>query len=426
MSAINTSANTGRSFCKVVDYASRLPNDAKCISLRIADSEVPVNNANDVLVWVCKKMTLHRTKLLQTCIRARKTSWIKTNGNGMGKPCQIAYNCFVDLDASGRTALQRASLILQWLSWPSDDAIITFERASSATPKPVQGISMTKVDSKPVSVQMAAPSLGVGASKDMAADESEISSKAKIDTKRFSYKYDNVVSITDAKPLTLLFKGKEYTLDGDWINLPEKICFALETLWPCKLHDIVGRGDMPNMALNPTELRKGRLVNGAGIWYETNCTAREFIKQTRSLCKLFGVPLENVSITLVRTAQQSPKKDGDSLSTIGSHETSDAVKIGVFVKEQIYAAFAENRVPDADFDKLLTVEGTKELLGTTLSACPLFAFSPMIGPDGRGAQQLGRSRSTGAVELVWSLGEGKVRRSDHCRILRTRPHQGHG
>ena len=125
MSVINTSENLRRSSCKVVDYATRLPNDAKCISLRIADSEVPVKNANDVLIWVCKKMTLHRTKQLQTYIRARKTSWIKTNGNGMGKPFQVSYNCFVDLDASGRTPLLRASLILQWLSWPSDDAIIT-------------------------------------------------------------------------------------------------------------------------------------------------------------------------------------------------------------------------------------------------------------------------------------------------------------
>lgn len=162
-----------RASCKVVDYASCLPNDAKCVSLRIANSEVPVKNANDVLLWVCKKMMLHRTKQLQTCIKARKVSWIKTSGKGMGQPKQIAYNCFVDLNASGRTALLRASLILQWLSWPSDDAIITFERDSSVTPKPTQRISVTNADSKPTSAQIAVPSPDVGTSKDMAPAESD-------------------------------------------------------------------------------------------------------------------------------------------------------------------------------------------------------------------------------------------------------------
>ena len=400
MSAINTSSNTGHSSCKVVDYATLLPNDAKCISLRIANSEVPVKNASDVLIWVCKKMTLHRTKQLQTSIRERKTSWIKTNGNGMGKPCRIAYNCFVDLDASGRTALLRASLILKWLSWPSNDAVITYERPSASAGKLVaMPTNKTVIASGlPIITAHSLDTIESEGSKSI-AEATRVgtvpSAPANENVNRFSYKYDNVEAITGAEPISLIFKGKEYPLDGKWLNLPEKICMALETLWPCKLHDIVGRGNIPNMALNPTRFRKGKFVKGAGVWYEANCASREFVQQTRRLCKLFGIGLENVSITYTGLGQRPSGQNSNLPSAIAaegypnSSKIAISPKIGVYVKQQIYAALAEDRIPDADFDKLLTVEGTKELFGTTLSACPLFAYSPMIGPDGRGHNSWG-------------------------------------
>lgn len=69
--------------------------------------------------------------------------------------------------------------------------------------------------------------------------------------------------------------------------------------------------------------------------------------------------------------------------TNDGQENPGAMKIGEFAKREIYAALAEDRVPDDDFGKLLTVEGTKELLGTSLSGFPLFSFSPMIRPDVR-------------------------------------------
>ena len=394
MSAIITSSNTGRSSCKVVDYATRLPNDAKCVSLRIAGSEVPVKNANDVLVWVCKKMTLHRTKQLQTYIRARKTSWIRTNGNGMGKPCQIACNCFVDLGASGRTALLRASLIMQWLSWPSDDAVITYERPSASAGKLAamptnQSVIASRI---PIVTAHSLDTIGSEGLKNIAEAprvDREPSAPANENVNRFSCKYDNVEAITGAEPIALIFKGKEYPLDGKWLNLPEKICIALETLWPCKLHEIVGRGNIPNMALNPTRLRKGKFVKGAGVWYEANCSSREFVQQTRRLCKLFGVGLENISITYTKPGQRPNGQGRDLPSAITVEGVSNPQKIGVYVKQHIYAALAEDRIPDDDFVKLLTVDGTKELLGTTLSACPLFAYSHMIGPDGRGNNSWG-------------------------------------
>ena len=217
----------------------------------------------------------------------------------------------------------------------------------------------------------------------------ELSASTNDNVKRFSYKYDNVEAITGAEPISLIFKGKEYPLDGKWLNLPEKICMALETLWPCKLYDIVGRGNVPNMALNPTRLRKGKFVKGAGVWYEANCASREFVQQTRRLCKLFGIGLESVLITYTKPGQRQNGQDNNSSSAIAAEDVSNSKKIEVYVKQHIYAALAEDRIPDDDFVKLLTVDGTKELLGTTLSACPLFAYSPMIGPDGRGHNSWG-------------------------------------
>lgn len=78
MSTVGTSSGVGRSTCNVVDAVKGVPNEAKYISLRIAGLDIPVKNAHDILTWICKKMTLHRTKQFQTQIRARRTSWLKS------------------------------------------------------------------------------------------------------------------------------------------------------------------------------------------------------------------------------------------------------------------------------------------------------------------------------------------------------------
>lgn len=74
----------------------------------------------------------------------------------------------------------------------------------------------------------------------------------------------------------------------------------------------------------------------------------------------------------------SDKAIGSEVDAAGKDE-----KIGAYAKRMIYSALSENRVPDADFERLLTVEGTKELLGASLTTCPLFSYSRMIRRDGR-------------------------------------------
>lgn len=58
-------------------------------------------------------------------------------------------------------------------------------------------------------------------------------------------------------------------------------------------------------------------------------------------------------------------------------------KIGTYAKRMLFQALAEKgRIPEEDFKTLQSVEGTKTLLGISLTTCPLFSLSPMIRRDG--------------------------------------------
>lgn len=207
MSTIGTPSGVGRSTCNVIDAVKGVPNEAKYISLRIAGLDIPVKNAHDILTWICKKMTLHRTKQFQTQIRARRTSWLKSDGYGMARPCKIAYNCFVDLDGSDRTALLRASLIIKWLSWPSNDAVITYERASTGAGKSVASpMNKTVIANTPkIEATHSLVTIDSEDSKiitDATRGGTEPSASTNDNVNRFSYKYDNVEAITGAEPIS--------------------------------------------------------------------------------------------------------------------------------------------------------------------------------------------------------------------------------
>lgn len=62
---------------------------------------------------------------------------------------------------------------------------------------------------------------------------------------------------------------------------------------------------------------------------------------------------------------------------------SEKEKIGGYARRELYSALEEGRVPEEDFEKLLTMEGTRDLLGYSMKTCPLFALKPMTRRDGR-------------------------------------------
>lgn len=87
---------------------------------------------------------------------------------------------------------------------------------------------------------------------------------------------------------------------------------------------------------------------------------------------LFGPPPTQQMSLFQATKKKEP------LDSAGPSE-----KIGAYAKRELYAALAEERVPEEDFGKLLTLEGTKQLLGYSMKTCPLFSLTPMVRRDGR-------------------------------------------
>ncbi len=113
--------------CLLSAAGKSMPLDAQYVSMRMKGKDISVRSANDVLVWVCKKMSVYQPKQLQSMMKIRKVSWIKVNRIGMNRPYRVTFNCYVDLDGVGPTSLFRAATILKWLSWPKNDVTISYK-----------------------------------------------------------------------------------------------------------------------------------------------------------------------------------------------------------------------------------------------------------------------------------------------------------
>jgi len=113
--------------CLLSAAGKSMPLDAQYVSMRMKGKDISVRSANDVLVWVCKKMSVYQPKQLQSMMKSRKVSWIKVNRIGMNRPYRVTFNCYVDLDGVGPTSLFRAATILKWLSWPKNDVTISYK-----------------------------------------------------------------------------------------------------------------------------------------------------------------------------------------------------------------------------------------------------------------------------------------------------------
>lgn len=113
--------------------------------------------------------------------------------------------------------------------------------------------------------------------------------------------------------------------------------------------------------------------------------------------------------------------------------SQDTIKIGAFAHSRLFKLLEEDRIPDFDFDALCTIEGTKELLGHSMSACPLFAFKPIVRQDGRSGSWSDTANRNGKAVYVnsqwheshranlerllsrWEKNNGKVESSNAVR-----------
>lgn len=281
--------------CRLSDAYANVPANAQYVAMRINGATLTLRSTNDVLTWVCKKMSIYRASQLQPLLKSRKLSWFKANGTGMNRPYRISYNCYVDLDGDFHTSLSRAAKILEWLSWPKDDVLLTYEL-------PVE--------------QIKAPSLGCVTSQAPQISKVVRPSKMEPTTRPhvqmtqlggtenqiyiFSFKHDKVNELVNTEPISLLFKGNVFGLYRKWFLLPAKISATLEKMWPGKLKRIVAEHGVPNMGIKCSGMIRELYADEAGIWYESSGTVHDFVHQARNLCRLFAVDLGDVSITYVK------------------------------------------------------------------------------------------------------------------------------
>ncbi len=134
----------------------------------------------------------------------------------------------------------------------------------------------------------------------------------------------------------------------------------------------------------PGYLRRGMEV-ADGVWIEANMPPGYMLKHLCSLLESCGYPRKEVEVEFQvcwRRALRTQRKGGARRRKNAKGYTEEE-RIGAYAKRELYAALAEGRVPDGDFRKLVTLSGTKELLGVALTGCPLFGESPLVRPDGR-------------------------------------------
>lgn len=212
----------------------------------------------------------------------------------------------------------------------------------------------------------------------------------------FDHSYANV---TGTKPQKLRL--------GDWYCEPSTWAKAMEMTARAMLssvhhrdkllktiHSLNGIGAVPATLRRPLKLE-------ANLWLEANKSAQDSLRTIVALLKAAEFPLEEACVEYESDSQQGKDALEASLSSKAENETvalaqimpskeshrkpakEVAEKIGAYAKREIYAALAEERVPDDEFAKLQTLEGTKELLGVSLTTCPMFSLSPMTRRDGR-------------------------------------------
>lgn len=315
--------------CLLLEAYKVVPTDARYVSVRIKGTTIPVKNADEVLIWICKKMSVLQAAQLQRLMRVRKLGWLKATPGGMEKRYRIAYNCYVNLDGSGTTPLLRAAKLLEWLAWPRNDASITY------------------VPPRRFIVQ---------AHNEVEKEKRLEVERENVELRTYSYKYDQIEAVTGTDPVALFFKGDEYALNGKWTNLPAKICIALEKMWPGKLRELVADGNVPYMGISASGMRREQYVPEAQIYYEKNAASREFVRQTRSLCKAFGVDLAQVKVTYVARGETQDNRDIDQVEHIDSRPPAlqhEPVKV-----EDVEKQLAE--IPTDDFVRSLMIELLKQ------------------------------------------------------------------
>ena len=168
---------------------------------------------------------------------------------------------------------------------------------------------------------------------------------------------------------------------------------------------------------------------GDGVWLEGNLPAGNMVGHLKKLLTACGYPPGGVEVEC-KDGGQGEVHGHPRSKTVGKRGAFSTrarkfrERIGAYAKRELYAALEEGRIPDGDFSKLKTMAGTKELLGVTLTGCPLFGDSPLVRPDGRIGSWKGAATREGKPVFVNSQWYAEYRRKLECLLKRwkTPPH----
>lgn len=117
--------------------------------------------------------------------------------------------------------------------------------------------------------------------------------------RKFSYISDTFDEVTGTTPVALSICGKEYPLNGKWVNLPIQLCAVLDEMYPGKLREIVEHGLIGRLSLSGNRMQKGYYLEGSGVWLERNMSSCEIVRQTRKLVQQFGIRLTQVFVLYI-------------------------------------------------------------------------------------------------------------------------------
>ena len=328
--------------CSVSEACKVIPQRVKYRSLRVKNKTFPVKDANDVLLSVCKAMLLYRYSQFRRVISARSNSWLGFNCRGMVQPAKIANDVYVNLEGVGKTPLLRASLVLDWMRWPKEDAsIIYFDLSAPVTPQDscpnasakselLEGANVA-VGEKPETIVERSGNTSNGPEQldgsGVVAERVEENAEQGMchdgangrcvinleDSDKFSY-------ATGRVPLSVCVEGKEHDL-RQWRDL---FPFAAEVLWRKdgkSLLSVAGTMRESEVSLSGFGMRRTYFHAPSGLFFETNRSAIEILRFIRTLFVKSGVSPTSMVLT-VADRETSSNTEGNQSNMQYVHKSA--------------------------------------------------------------------------------------------------------
>ena len=306
---------------------------------------------------------------------AKRFSWMGGSDRGMARPCELEPDVWLELHQGSHGILVRTKMLLEECGYPLNRASLEYEETpreeaktkggeASSSRAPEKTYTTSAKSAKPgKDATKARPKSGVGRSVEgVGAYAKRMLTKALsnglVPESDFFKLLDSKPGETGAFRLSghPLFSRSMITTDGNNRTYSEPI------------QNRFGFPVYLNSQWRDNHRKKlEALLAKWGVEDDVPVSSPPtFVQQT-----LPGLPEP-------KRSSQAGRKD-KSKRKIGAQE-----KIGAYAKRMLFQALAEKgRIPDKDFKTLQTTEGTKALLGISLTTCPLFSLSPMIRRDGR-------------------------------------------